>query len=59
MRQHARVTFAMRDLDPLKCIQAVVDGVSKPIKAADRPRIDHAPSPAARASVFGPKGQLE
>jgi hypothetical protein len=26
MRQHARVTFAMRDLDRLKCFQAVVDG---------------------------------
>jgi hypothetical protein len=26
MRQNARVTFAMRDLDRLKCIQAVVDG---------------------------------
>jgi hypothetical protein len=36
MRQHARVTFAMRDLDRLKCIQAVVDGDLEPIKAADR-----------------------
>jgi hypothetical protein len=36
MRQQARVTFAMRDLDRLKCTQAVVDGDLKPIKAADR-----------------------
>src|SRR5476651_2322058 len=36
MRQNARVTFAMRDLDRLKCIQAVVDGDLKPIRAADR-----------------------
>jgi hypothetical protein len=26
MLQNTRVTFAMRDLDRLKCIQAVVDG---------------------------------
>jgi hypothetical protein len=36
MRQNTRVTFAMRDLDRLKCIQAVVDGDLKPIRAADR-----------------------
>jgi Helix-turn-helix domain len=36
MRQNARVTFAMRDLDRLKCIQAVVDGDLKPIRAAER-----------------------
>jgi Helix-turn-helix domain len=36
MRQNTRVTFAMRDLDRLKCIQAIVDGDLKPIKAADR-----------------------
>jgi hypothetical protein len=36
MRQQARVTFAMRDLDRLKCIQEVVEGDLKPIKAADR-----------------------
>jgi hypothetical protein len=36
MRQNTRVTFAMRDLDRLKCIQAVVDGYLKPIRAADR-----------------------
>lgn len=36
MRQNTRVTFAMRDLDRLKCIQAVVDGDLKPLRAADR-----------------------
>jgi winged helix-turn helix protein len=36
MRQLARVTFAMRDLDRLKCIQAVVDGDLKTLRAADR-----------------------
>ena len=36
MRQNARVTFAMRDLDRLKCIQAVVDGDLKPVRAAER-----------------------
>jgi hypothetical protein len=36
MRQNARVTFAMRDLDRLKCIQAVVDGDLKLIIAAER-----------------------
>jgi hypothetical protein len=36
MRQNTRVTFAMRDLDRLKCIQAVIDGDLKPIRAADR-----------------------
>jgi hypothetical protein len=36
MRQNTRVTFAMRDLDRLKCIQAVVDGDLQPIRAADR-----------------------
>ena len=36
MTQHTRVTLAMRDLDRLKCIQAVVDGDLKPLKAAER-----------------------
>jgi transcriptional regulator with GAF, ATPase, and Fis domain len=36
MRQNTKVTFAMRDLDRLKCIQAVVDGDLKLIRAADR-----------------------
>jgi len=36
MRLNTKVTFAMRDLDRLKCIQAVVDGDLKPIRAADR-----------------------
>lgn len=36
MRQNTRVTFAMRDLDRLKCIQAVVDGDLRLIKAAER-----------------------
>jgi hypothetical protein len=30
MKQNTRVTFAMRDLDRLTCIQAVVDGDLKP-----------------------------
>jgi len=34
MRQKTTVTFAMRDLDRLKC-QAVVDGDLKPIRSAD------------------------
>ncbi len=36
MTQPTRVTFAMRDLDRLKCIQAVVDGDLKPLKASER-----------------------
>jgi Helix-turn-helix domain len=36
VRQNTRVTFAMRDLDRLKCIQAVVDGDLKPHRAAER-----------------------
>jgi transposase len=36
MTQHTRVTLAMRDLDRLKCIQAVMDGDLKPLKAAER-----------------------
>lgn len=36
MRQNTRVTFAMRDLDRLKCIQAIVDGDLKPGCAAER-----------------------
>jgi hypothetical protein len=36
MRQNMRVTFAMRDLDRLKCIQAVVDGDLKLVRAAER-----------------------
>ena len=36
MRQLARVTMTMRDLDRLKCIQAVVDGNLKPGQAAER-----------------------
>src|SRR5580700_4725467 len=36
MRQIARVTMSMRELDRLKCIQAVVDGDLYPYKAAER-----------------------
>ena len=36
MRQMARVTMSMRELDRLKCIQAVVDGDLYPYKAAER-----------------------
>jgi hypothetical protein len=36
MRLNTKVTFAMRDLDRLRCIQAVVDGDLKPIRAAER-----------------------
>jgi hypothetical protein len=36
MTQHTRVTFAMRDLDRLKCIQAVIDGDLTPLTAAER-----------------------
>jgi hypothetical protein len=34
MRLNTKVTFAMRDLDRLRCIQAVVDGDLRPIRAA-------------------------
>jgi hypothetical protein len=37
MRQNTRVKFAMRDLDRLKCIQAVVDGDLKLVRASKRP----------------------
>ena len=36
MRQLARVTVTMRELDRLKCIQAVVDGELQPMRAAER-----------------------
>lgn len=36
MRHQARVTVSMRELDRLKCIQAVIDGQTKPIRAAER-----------------------
>lgn len=36
MRQNARVTFAIRDLDRLKCVQAVVDGDLKLVRASER-----------------------
>jgi hypothetical protein len=36
MRQLARVTVTMRELDRLKSIQAVLDGELKPIRAAER-----------------------
>jgi hypothetical protein len=36
MRQNTRVTFAVRDLDRLKCIQAVVDGDLKLVRASER-----------------------
>lgn len=36
MRHQARVTVSMRELDRLKCIQAVVDCDLKPIRAAER-----------------------
>jgi hypothetical protein len=49
-RKNARVTFAMRDFDGLKCIQAVVDGDLKPLRAAER----LGPTTVARASKFLP-----
>jgi hypothetical protein len=36
MRRMARVTMSMRELDRLKCIQAVIDGELYPHKAAER-----------------------
>lgn len=36
MRRLAQVTVTMRELDRLKCIQAVVDGDLQPIRAAER-----------------------
>ncbi len=36
MRQLARVTMTMQELDRLKCIQAVVDGELRPIRAAEK-----------------------
>ena len=36
MRQLARVTVTMQELDRLKCIQAVVDGDLQPLRAAER-----------------------
>lgn len=38
MRQIARVSMSMRELDRLKCIQAVVDGELYPYRAAERPK---------------------
>src|SRR5258706_95542 len=50
MRQNTRVTFAMRDLDRLKCIQAVVDGDLKP------PRIHQ---PRMRRACLGELVQID
>jgi hypothetical protein len=36
MRQLARVTVSMQELDRLKCIEAVVEGDLQPIRAAER-----------------------
>jgi transposase len=36
MRQMARVTMSMRELDRLRCIQAIVDGDLYPYRAAER-----------------------
>jgi transposase len=36
MRQLARVTMSMRELDRLKCIQAIVDGDLRSVRAAER-----------------------
>jgi hypothetical protein len=36
MRQLTRVTMSMRELDRLKCIQAIVDGELRPMLAAER-----------------------
>jgi len=36
MRQLARVTVTMQELDRLKCIEAVVQGDLPPIRAAER-----------------------
>ena len=36
MRQLARVTVTMQELDRLKCIQAVVTRELKPLRAAER-----------------------
>jgi Winged helix-turn helix len=36
MRQLAKVTVTMQELDRLKCIQAVVDGNLRPIRATER-----------------------
>jgi hypothetical protein len=41
MRQNTRVTFAMRDLDRLKCIQAVVDADFGPTLATEKLRTKH------------------
>jgi winged helix-turn helix protein len=60
MRQNTGVTFAMRDLDRLKCIQAVVDGDLKPIRAADR--LGHSTRQvrrlARRYAAAGPAGLI-
>ena len=36
MRQLTRVTMSMRELDRLKCIQAVIDGELPAVRAAER-----------------------
>ena len=53
MRQNTRVTFAMRDLDKLKCIQAVVDGDLKPGRAAERLGLTPPASAAPGAPLHG------
>jgi len=58
MGQNTRVTFAMRDLDKLKCIQAVVDGDLKPGRAAERLGLPPGKCGAWRAATR-PKGRSD
>jgi Helix-turn-helix domain len=60
MRQSMRVTFAIRDFDRLKCIQAVIDGEFKPIRAAERLGLTtrHVRRLACRYAAAGPVGLI-
>ena len=53
MRQLARVTVTMRELDRLKCIQAVVDGDLKPMSGRRAARLDDPTDPKARTDTVG------
>lgn len=58
MRQHTQVTMSMRELDRLKCIQAVIDGELRVAAASERLRLStrQVRRLAARYRLEGPIG---
>jgi len=56
MRRNTRVTFAMRDLDRVKCIQAVIEGdLETPDRLGITTRVKVATSPGLTGSDRVPR----